>query len=79
MKISQEAQLMPEPPAVDHNPIGGKVGINDETKTYIESIISNSESPETIVVKDTIGATYGKGNTTEAYLMEHIRKRNLGY
>lgn len=79
MKVTQDAQLMPEKPVVDHNPIGGKVGISDKTKQDILDAIQNSESPETVLVKDTIAATYGADNAGEGHLMEFIRKRNLGY
>lgn len=79
MIVVQDAQLMPEKPVVDHNPLGGKVGINDENKQDIFDAINDSGSPETVLVKDSIGATYGLDNQGEGYLMEFIRKRNLGY
>jgi len=75
-KIMQTATNMPGKPTVSHDPLGGKVGIPAAAEQEI--IIANDDSIVNTHVSEAINVSYGQPGT-DGKLLNHLRRRNLGY
>ena len=74
-KITQTATLLPDAPTVSHKPLGGKVGIPAAAEQEI--IIANDHTIINTSVSEAINLSYGAPN--DGKVLNHLRRRNLGY